>query len=190
MDPIGTILGAYTPNENSHPAGPKAQLGWAAVGLAPKGLRILRFRPQPSPPPPSGRGFFAPNGGAACNLYRADLGRRGHRAAISGAPRIFPGPAFRACHGHRDGIGGSAIAEPRFRAVTERLSETKAGRHVARQWHGGRFMCGSRGRLGRPAQGKCAQRPGSRWKLRAARSFGGIRAGKNSQIPLGLFKLE
>jgi len=38
-DPIGTILGARTPDEKFRPAGPKAQLGWAAVGHVPKGLR-------------------------------------------------------------------------------------------------------------------------------------------------------
>ena len=40
-DPIGTIWGAKTPIEKIRPAGPKAQLGWAAVGHFPKGLRIL-----------------------------------------------------------------------------------------------------------------------------------------------------
>ena len=40
-DPIGTILGTKTPNENFRLASPKAQRAWAAQGRVPKGLRIL-----------------------------------------------------------------------------------------------------------------------------------------------------
>ena len=36
-DPIGTILGVKIPNAKIRPAGPKAQLGWAAVGHSQKG---------------------------------------------------------------------------------------------------------------------------------------------------------
>ena len=45
-EPIGTFWGAKTPIENFRLASPKAQLGWAALGHVPKGLRILRCRPD------------------------------------------------------------------------------------------------------------------------------------------------
>ena len=70
-------------------------------------------------------GFFPaqtpPNEGAARNLYRADLGRRGRRAAIPRAPRTIPGPACRACHGHLTTLGGRAFSERSVRACPETL---------------------------------------------------------------------
>ena len=61
-DPIGTIFVPRMPIAKTRPASPKAQLGWAAVGHFPSGVRISRFRLQPCPAALGSCGGTSPKG--------------------------------------------------------------------------------------------------------------------------------
>ena len=62
---------------------------------------------------------------------------------------------------------------------------------MARRRHGRRSFPGGRGKLGTPAQGECAERPGIAVKVALwALIWGDSRGEKTKEITLGLVKLD